>query len=120
MVYEITNFHGTNNYPTLKNALFRAVKLTNNADIDKYKYSGYEIGFDGHGFFSHPSGSTRRNVIIFGVDMGSSTKFDNKGKYILIPEKGPTQGLVEHSLYAEKIYSTNFTKVNTKFCLSLH
>ena len=30
------------------------------------------------------------------------------------------QELGEHSLAAEKIYSINFTKVNTKFCLSLH
>ena len=28
IVYEITNFHGTNSYPTLINALFGAVKLT--------------------------------------------------------------------------------------------
>ena len=32
---------------------------------------------------------------------------------------GATQGLGEHSLSAEKLYSINFTKVNTKFCLSL-
>ena len=44
MVYEITNFHGTNNYPTLTNAPFGAVKLAKNADIDKYKYFGYGIG----------------------------------------------------------------------------
>ena len=52
--------------------------------------------------------------------MSSSTKIDNKRKDILILRKGPTQGLREHSLSAEKIYSINFTKVNTKFCLSLH
>ena len=51
--------------------------------------------------------------------MSSSTKTDNKGKDILILGKGPTQGLGEHSLSAEKMYSINFTKVNTKFCLSL-
>ena len=102
VVYEITNFHATNNYPTLTNALFGAVKLTKNADIDKYKYSGYGIGFDGHGFYSHPSGGTGRNAIIFGVDMSSSTKIDNKRKDILILGKGPTQGLGEHSLSAEK------------------
>ena len=34
--------------------------------------------------------------------------------------RGPTQGLGEHSLSAEKMYSINFTKVNIKFCLSLH
>ena len=33
IVYEITNFYGTNIYPTLANALFGAVKLTKN---DKY------------------------------------------------------------------------------------
>ena len=52
--------------------------------------------------------------------MSSSTKIDNKGKDILILGKGPTQGLGEHSLSAGKMYSINFTKVNTKFCLSLH
>ena len=40
-------------------------------------------------------------------------------KDILILGKGPTQGL-EHTLTAEKLYSINFTKENTKFCLSLH
>ena len=30
--------------------------------------------------FSHPSGRTGRNIIIFGVDMSSSTKVDNKKK----------------------------------------
>ena len=50
MIHEITNFYGTNNYPTLTSALFGAVKLTKNADSDKYKYSRCVIGFDGHGF----------------------------------------------------------------------
>ena len=50
--------------------------------------------------------------------MSSPSKIDNKGKDILIFGKGPTQGLGEHSLSAEKMYSINFTKVNTK--LSLH
>ena len=120
MVNEITNFHSTNNYPTLTNALFGAIKLTKNADIDKYKYSAYGTGFDGHVFYSHPSGGTVRNIIVFGVDMSSSTKIDNKGKDILILGKDPTQGLGEHSFSAEKMYLINFTKVNTKFCLSLH
>ena len=60
-----------------------------------------------------------RNVIIFGADMSSSSHTDNKKKDILILGKGPTQGL-EHTLATEKLYSNNFTKENTKFCLSLH
>ena len=51
--------------------------------------------------------------------MSSSTKIDNRKKYILILGKGSAQGL-EHTLRAEKMYSINFTKFNTKFCLSLH
>ena len=52
--------------------------------------------------------------------MSSSTKIDNKRKGISILGKGPTQGLGGYSLSAEKMYSINFTKVNTKFSLSLH
>ena len=40
-------------------------------------------------------------------------------KDILVLGKGLTQGL-EHTLNAEKLYSMNFTKENTKFCSSLH
>ena len=41
IVYEISiNIH-ISDYPTLENCLFGAVKLTENADIDKYRYSGY-------------------------------------------------------------------------------
>ena len=60
-----------------------------------------------------------RNVIIFGVDMSSSSHIDNKKKDILIIGKGPTQAL-EHTPAAEKLYSINFTKENAKFCLNLH
>ena len=43
--------------------MFGAVSSTKTADIDKYKYCGYGIGFDRHGFFSHPRGGTGRNVL---------------------------------------------------------
>ena len=52
--------------------------------------------------------------------MNSSIRIDNKGKDILILGKGPTQGLGEHSLTAEKMYSINFTLTKNKFCLSLN
>ena len=65
-------------------------------------------------FFSHPSRGTGRNVIIFGVDMSSSTKIYNRKIYILILGKSPTQGL-EHTLSAEKMYWINFTEINKNF-----
>ena len=81
----------------------------------------YGIGFDRKRFFfSHPSGGTGRNVIIFGVDMSSFAHVDNKKKYILILGKAPIQGLGEDSLTAEKMYWINFTVTRKKFCLSLH
>ena len=46
IVYEISVSDPNNNYPALENCLFGAVKLTRNADIDKYKYFEYGIGFD--------------------------------------------------------------------------
>ena len=61
-----------------------------------------------------------RNVIIFGVDVSSSVHVDNKGKDILILGKGPTKGLGEHLLTAEKMYSVNFNNYREKYCLSLH
>ena len=91
-----------------------------NADIDQYRYSAYGIGFDRRGSFSFPGGGFGKNVIIFGADMNSSIHVDNKGKDILILGIGPTQGLGEHSLTAEKMYSINFTVTNVQFCLSLH
>ena len=46
IVYELGASTSNDNDPTLKNCLFGAVTLTKNADIDKYGYSGYGIGFD--------------------------------------------------------------------------
>ena len=46
IVYEISKNYDICSYPTLENCLFGAVTLTKNADIDKYKYSEYGIGFD--------------------------------------------------------------------------
>ena len=65
-------------YQTLKNFLLGAVSLTKNADIDKYKYFGYNIGFDEYGYFSNPISRTCRNVIIFREHMSSSTKVDTR------------------------------------------
>ena len=52
--------------------------------------------------------------------MSSSVHIDNKGKYILILGKCPTQGLDDTTLTAETQYSINFIRPNIKFCLSLY
>ena len=82
IVYEI-NFwnYVESSDPTLGNSLFVAVKLVKNADIDKYKYSGYVIKFGSKGIFSFPTGRFGKNVMIFGVDMSSSVHVDNKRRH---------------------------------------
>ena len=104
----------------LENCLFGAFKLTKTSDIDKYKYSGYGIGFDSRGSFSHPSGENGENVIIFGADLSNSVHANNKVNNILVLGKDFIQGIKSTTIYAEKMYSTNFTVNNKKFCLSLH
>ena len=54
------------------------LKLTKNADISKYKFSGYGIGFDTRGGCSLLNGSRfGKNLIIFVADMSSSLHVDN-------------------------------------------
>ena len=59
-------------------------------------------------------------VIILGADMSSSVHANNKTKNILFLGKDFTQGLNNTAIYAEKLYSINFTEKNKKLCLSLH
>ena len=104
----------------LNNCLFGSVKLTKNADPDKYKNSGYSIGFDSRLEFLFTDGSMERNVIILGDDTNSSVHVDDKNKCILILGEGPTQGLDDTTLTAEPKYPINFKKPNKRSVLSLH
>ena len=69
---DIFNVYGKNLLPftrddefTLRNALFRVVKLTKNAEKVQYKYSGYRLWFDNHRTFSLSNGiGFGKNVII--------------------------------------------------------
>ena len=78
IAYELGASSSHVNDPTLKNCLFGGVTLTKNADIDKYRYSGYGIGFDRRGSFLLPGGGYDQNILIFGVDMSLSAHIDNK------------------------------------------
>ena len=119
IVYELAASSSHISDTTLKNCLFGVVTLTKHADIEKYKYSGYGMGFDRRSSFSFPGGGFGQNVLIFGADMSSSIHIDNKKKDILVLGRGPMQGL-EINLTAEKMYSINFTVTKNKFCSSLH
>ena len=105
---------------TLNNCLFGDVKLTKNADLDKYKSSGYGIGFDSCSEFSFTDGSMGKNVIIIRADIRSFVHIDNKDKDILILAEWLTQELDDNTLTAEAKYSINFTSPRKRFVISLH
>ena len=108
---------GQNDDFTWGNALFGSLKVTKNADKDKYNYSG----FDNHGIFSLPNGrGFGKNVIISEAYMSSSVHVDSKKKEILFLGRGPIDGLDDTTLTLEKGYLINFTGHNKRFCLSLH
>ena len=119
IVYEISKNYSISSYPTLENCLFGAVRLTKNADIDQYKYSGYGIGFDRKGELSFGNGYGR-NCIILGADMSSSSNANNKKNNILVLCKDFVQGINGTTIYAEGLYKINFTEDDKKFCLCLH
>ena len=70
--------------------------------------------------FLFPDGNFGQNLIMFGADMGSSTHGNNKTRNILVLGKDFIQGIDGTTNYEEKMYSINFTKSKTRFCLSLH
>ena len=90
---------------TLGNCLFGSVKLTKNADLDKYKYTGYCMQFDFYSEFLFRDRSFWKNVIVFGASMSLSVHVYNKGKYILILD----EGLDDTVLTAAAKYPVNFT-----------
>ena len=99
--------------------MFGPVSLTKNGGIDKYKYSGYGIRFDRKGEFSFGNGYGR-NCIILGADMSSFSHANNKKNNIPVLGKDFVQGITGTIIYADKLYSVNFTENNKIFCLSLH
>ena len=104
---------------TVQNALFGAMQITKNADTSKYKYKGYGICFAEGGMFSKGNINNVRNVLIFGVHENSVIHSNNKANNIFI--MGDAFVCInDTTLYAEKMYSQNFTQPSTKFELILH
>ena len=72
---------------TLGNSLFGSLKLNKNADLDKYKNSGYNTGFDSCSGFLFTDESFGKNVIIFVADMSSYVHSDDKNILILLKDQ---------------------------------
>ena len=119
LIDPISNFR--NRDYTVQNALFGGVKITKNAtNTSKHKYEGYGICFDEGGTFSKSGINNGRSVLIFGVHENSLAHANNKANNIYVMGDLFFQGINDTTLYAEKLYSQNFTAANKKFVLSLH
>ena len=83
IIYELDTWSRESNSDfNLKDCLFGGVKLAENAEQDKYVYSGYGIGFASRLIFSLPNFHCSKNIIIFGVDMNSSVHISDKKIYL--------------------------------------
>ena len=82
-------------------------------------YSVYGIVFDGAASLGFDN-DTARNFIIFVVDNSSLSHPDNRKDNFLLLGESPTTGINGTFGLREKNFSINFTKANTKLCLSLH
>ena len=106
-----------------RDCLFGGIRITNttNSDTDKWQYSGYGVGFNSTGSFTHPDdGQNAKNVIVFGADMTNTIHATNKTQSVLVLGHGLIQKINDTTIYAKKVYSLNFTVDNKIFCLSLH
>ena len=89
--------------------MFGAVKISKTANTSHYKYEGYGVCFDGKSSFSFGNRIDAKNVIIFGVNNSNRSHSTNKTQNIYDLGKDFVQGINNTTIYAEKIYKTNFT-----------
>ena len=59
-------------------------------------------------------------MLIFGVDESSLVHANTKANNIYVMRDLFVQGINDTTLYAERVYSQNFTQPSKKFVLSLH
>ena len=78
-----SQLRNTNTDFTISNCLFGSVKLTKNADPDKYKYSDPGKWFNSRLEFLFRNRSMGKNVIIFRADIRSSVHVYKKMKMSL-------------------------------------
>ena len=77
-------------------------------DIDKYKYLGYGIEFGSRGSFLFPGGNFTKTVIVFGVDMSSSVRPNNKTKNIIILCEVLQKDWMIHAYCREHIFNKSY------------
>ena len=102
-----------------KIAYLDQLSVVKSSDKEKQVYNGYVITFDSASSWSFDNESAK-NVIIFGVDNSSSSHADNRKDHFFVLGEYPTFGINGGFGSPQKKFSVDFSKANTKFCLSLY
>ena len=102
-----------------KNYLFGPTNTVKTTEKENYVCSGYGIIFDNADSRSFDN-DFARNVIIFGVYKSSSSHSDNHKNNFSVLGEGTIYGTIGSFGSPEKKININFTKANTKCCLSLY
>ena len=98
--------------------MFGATDAVKNIYKSKYAYGDYGIAFDGAGSWSSGNDLVG-NVIILGVNHGSSSHTDNCKNNFSVLGEGSTDDINGNVGAAEQKSSINFIKGKTKICFSL-
>ena len=95
-----------------------SIKLTKDAGLEKYGYSGYGIRFDARSQRSLKVDEWSKNIVIFGVINSSSRQTDNRKKDVPARGVGRADGLDDTTVMAETKYSVNITRSKQEISLS--
>ena len=68
----------------LEHCLFGAMNITKIAEVNKYEYRGWGLGFDSKGSCTHRDGGYGKNVITLGADLCNSRHANDKTKNVLV------------------------------------
>ena len=101
--------------------MFDTVKLLRNAIKSKFTFNDWAIAFNGEDSWSFGN-DFARNIVNFGVDDSPLSHTDDRENNYLVLGEGLTDGINDGTSSAEKklVFSIEFSKANTNFCLSLH
>ena len=119
LVFKLKNSRNTNKF-ILKNCSLGTInqRSARNASKGKFVQNGRKIGFDGADSWSFGN-DFARNVVTFGEGNSLSSHPNNQRNNFLVLDEGPIDHFNDSVGTAEKKIAINFTKVNTKFSLSL-
>ena len=90
------------------------------ANLSGNKYTGYGISFSSKIYPHKDSGKNTKNLIIFGVDLSSSSYTENEKNSVLVLGKGSVKITNTTTIQAEDELKTNCMIPNKKFVLSVH